>query len=194
MPRKRKGRKAHRDGRDTHAPQGTALDARGSGAAWHAAGNPEGLETAAAPDGTTVYSPGRKDGEVQPGAPAGIHPTGTGPSARAKAAGDGAACAGCALPGCGKLFRKVKPWQKFCSARCRRRHFYLRRLRKRPLRLAGTPVDASKRMRTRVYSRRRIEPGRIRRALELLADQGSPFLVVLGQRAAAAQSRHKEQD
>ncbi len=31
----------------------------------------------------------------------------------------------CLLPSCGKTFRKLKPWQKFCSRQCRDRYWNL---------------------------------------------------------------------
>ncbi len=71
--------------------------------------------------------------------------------------------------GCGRTFEPNKPWHKFFSKACRSKNWRDRWLRRRPASAAAGASDAFERIPARVYSRRYVEVGSIRKALELIA-------------------------
>ncbi len=81
--------------------------------------------------------------------------------------------------GCGRKFEPSKPWHRFSSEACRRRNWRDRWLRRRPARRAAGASDASERIPARVYSRRYVETGCIRKALELIARTNPEVLLNL---------------
>ena len=81
--------------------------------------------------------------------------------------------------GCGGKFEPSKPWHRFFSEACRRRNWRDRWLRRRPARRAAGASDASERIPARVYSRRYVEVGQVKKALELLARTNPEFFVNL---------------
>ncbi len=67
------------------------------------------------------------------------------------------------------MFRKNRPWQRFHSAPCKRRFRYLAERRRSPAKRNGSAHNAGGPHFTRVYCRRHIKVGVIRKALLALA-------------------------
>jgi hypothetical protein len=67
------------------------------------------------------------------------------------------------------MFRKNRPWQRFHSAPCKRRFRYLAERRRSRTKRNGGTHNAGGPHFERVRCRRFIEPGQIKKALELLA-------------------------
>ncbi len=77
------------------------------------------------------------------------------------------------------MFRKNRPWQRFHSTRCKRRFRYLAERRRSHARRNGSAHNAGGPHFKRVYSRRYVEVGSIRRALELIARTNPEVLLNL---------------
>ncbi len=77
------------------------------------------------------------------------------------------------------MFRKNRPWQRFHSTRCKRRFRYLAERRRSRTRRNGNAHNAGGPHFKRVYSRRYVETGCIRKALELIARTNPEVLLNL---------------
>src|SRR5216683_7893375 len=69
--------------------------------------------------------------------------------------------------GCGREIERTRPWQKFFEAHCRWR-FWNAEHPRRPAKRTGAAHNALQRIPTRVYCRRHIEVGFVRKALALV--------------------------
>ncbi len=80
---------------------------------------------------------------------------------------------------CSKALPKTRPWQEFCCTAHRTRFRYLAERRRRRNKRKGAAANACSTHSPRVYCRRYIEVGSVRKALAVLAETRPEFFLRL---------------